>query len=535
MQRKLVAAVAALAAMAVPVASAYADGGGNHDSARLTRAVDLLGLTEHLTAFQLIGSHSDGNRLAGYPGHDRSAKYVYTRLKLAGYRPRYQEFTYTFNGSRSPAVLAEVGGPSYALNFQFRAPTGLVVADSGDVTGPLYAIDLRIPSTGGSTSGCEATDFPASVPAGSIALIQRGTCDFVLKIQNAINAGFAAVVLFNEGNAPDRMGLNAFNPATTGDLPVLAATFAVGQELANGVTNGPTGTQGRVKVDIVSEQLPTRNVIAETPGDDENVVVVGAHLDSVEDGPGVNDNGSGSAAILEIAEEMRRVRPRNQVRFIWFSAEESGLLGSEHYVNVLPQEERDKIAAMLNFDMLASPNFVRFVYDGDTSAFPPPPEGAPPGSGAIEAIFADYFASRGLASAPTAFSGRSDYRAFIAQGIPAGGLFTGAEGIKTAAEAATFGGAVGEQYDPCYHAFCDTLGTLVGVPPAVAMLNPATDRNTMRFNGMRGFDQMADAAAHATITLAQSTEAVNGGQGNAGAAPAARLAAAEDDEESHAQ
>jgi Zn-dependent M28 family amino/carboxypeptidase len=536
MQRKLVAAVVALAALAVPVASANADS-NNNNSKKLTRAVDLLGLTEHLAAFQLIASHSDGNRLAGYPGYDRSAKYVYTRLKLAGYRPRYQEFTYTFNGSRTPAVLAEVGGSSYALSFQFSVPTSLVAADSGDVTGPLYAIDLRIPSTGGSTSGCEAADFPASVPANSIALIQRGTCDFVVKIQNAINAGFAAVVIFNEGNAPDRMGLNNFNPATIGDRPVLAATFAVGQELANGAVNGPTGTQGRVKVDIVSEQLPTRNVIAETPGRADNVVVVGAHLDSVEDGPGVNDNGSGSGAILEIAEEMRKVKPRNQVRFIWFSAEESGLLGSEHYINVLPQAERDKIAAMLNFDMLASPNFVRFVYDGDTSAFPPPPEGAPPGSGAIEKIFTDYFASRGLASAPTAFSGRSDYRAFIAQGIPAGGLFSGAEGQKTAAEAETYGGAVGEQYDPCYHAFCDTLGTLLGVPPAVATLNPATNRESMRFNGMRGFDQLADAAAHATITLAQSTEAVNGvgGKGNRGAAPAASRSAATHDDESNAQ
>jgi Zn-dependent M28 family amino/carboxypeptidase len=272
--------------------------------------------------------------------------------------------------------------------------------------------------------------------------------------------------------------------------------------------------------------MQTRNVIAETSGRADNVVVVGGHLDSVEDGPGVNDNGSGSGAILEIAEEMRKVKPRNQVRFIWFSAEESGLLGSQHYVETLPEEEQAKIAAMLNFDMLASPNFVRFVYDGNTDSFPPPPSGAPEGSAAIEKIFLDYFAARGLAASPTAFSGRSDYRDFIEEGIPAGGLFSGAEGIKTAAEAATYGGAEGEQYDPCYHAFCDTLGTLIGVPPAVAMLNPATNRNSMRANGLRGFDQLADAAAHATITLAQSTEAVNGvrGKGNAGG-PAKRLAA----------
>ena len=129
-------------------------------------------------------------------------------------------------------------------------------------------------------------------------------------------------------------------------------------------------------------------------------------------------------------------------------------------MDTLPEAERRKIAAMLNFDMLASPNFVRFVYDGDQNAFPPPPM-APPGSGGIEKIFTDYFASRGLASSPTEFSGRSDYGPFIAQGVPAGGLFTGAEAIKTAAEAATYGGAAGEQYDPCYHTYCDTLETLL--------------------------------------------------------------------------
>jgi Zn-dependent M28 family amino/carboxypeptidase len=398
-------------------------------------------------------------------------------------------------------------------------PTGLDSADSGSFTKDLIAIDLRIPSTGGSTSGCEPGDFPAAV-SGQIALLQRGTCDFVVKFQNAINAGAVAAVIMNEGNTPDRSGFSNFNPATTGDFPVLTTTFAVGQELANNVTSGDTGRDVRINVDIVTDELTTRNVIAETPGRDNNVVVVGAHLDSVEDGPGINDNGSGSSAILEIAEEMRKVKPKNQVRFIWFSAEESGLLGSEHYVNDLPVAERRKIAAMLNFDMLASPNFVRFVYDGDQSTFPPPPI-APPGSGAIEKIFTDYFASRGLASSPTEFSGRSDYGEFIANGIPAGGLFSGAEVPKTAEEAAIYGGAAGEQYDPCYHTYCDTLETLLTVPPAVSMLNPATNRNSMRFNGMKGFDQMADAAAHATITLAQSTAAVNGNNtGNPGPPPA---------------
>ena len=137
---------------------------------------------------------------------------------------------------------------------------------------------------------------------------------------------------------------------------------------------------------------------------------------------------------------------------------------------------------------------MRFVYDGDLSDSTPPPGGAPAGSDAIETLFLDYFVSQGLATEPTAFDGRSDYGQFIAAGIPAGGLFTGAEGIKTPEQAAIYGGAAGEQYDPCYHLSCDDIDNLSPV----------------------ALDQMSDAAAHATISLAQSTQAVNGqrGKGN---------------------
>ena len=229
-------------------------------------------------------------------------------------------------------------------------------------------------------------------------------------------------------------------------------------------------------------------MIAETRGGDpDKVILVGAHLDSVGTGPGINDNGSGSSGILEIAEQLRGVYPRNKIRFVWFSAEESGLLGSEAYVASLPPEERQKIAAMLNFDMIGSPNFVRFVYDGDLSDSPPIDEAtfapeARPFSATIEGIFLDYFESKGLPTLPTDFDGRSDYGPFIAAGVPAGGLFTGAEGEKTAEQAAVFGGTAGEWYDPCYHLGCDDLSNL---------------SNT-------ALDQMSDAAAHATITLAQS-------------------------------
>jgi Zn-dependent M28 family amino/carboxypeptidase len=510
MQLKCLAAIA-FAVLVLPASAATAAPNTNN-SQKLRDAVTVAGIREHMAAFQAIADANGGNRLAGAPGHEASAQYVTQRLHAAGYDVSSQSFNYTFTGTRTPSVLSVAGGPSYAHGFQFTTPTSLAPADSGDVTAALYAIDLRIPSTGGSTSGCEAADF-VGFPVGAIALIQRGTCDFVVKVQNAINAGATAVIIMNEGNDATRLGL--VNPATTGDLPVLATTFAVGQELANGVVSGNTARQVRVKIDIISQQLPTRNVIAQTSGRDDNVVVVGAHLDSVEDGPGVNDDGSGSATILKIAEAMQKTKPRNAVRFIFFSAEEAGLLGSAFYVSQLSDAQKADIAAMLDFDMLASPNFARFVYDGDLSSFPGPAGGVPEASGAIEKIFNDYFAAQGLATLPTAFDGRSDYRDFIRAGIPAGGIFAGAEVVKTAAQAAIFGGAAGEQFDPCYHAFCDSISTIDGAPPAIALNNPAS-ANVLRGNALVSLDQFSDAAAHSVITLAQSTEMLNGerGKGN---------------------
>jgi Zn-dependent M28 family amino/carboxypeptidase len=168
---------------------------------------------------------------------------------------------------------------------------------------------------------------------------------------------------------------------------------------------------------------------------------------------------------------------------MWYSAEEFGLLGSAAYVAGLSQAEKDRIAAMINFDMIGSPNYVRGVYDGDNSAFAPSGTtvlDGPPGSGEIERIFRDYFPQVGLVSAETPFSGRSDYGPFLAQGIPTGGLFTGAESIKTPAEVAVYGGTAGEQYDECYHLACDTLANV----------------------NLQGLSEMSDAAAHATMVLA---------------------------------
>jgi aminopeptidase S len=191
------------------------------------------------------------------------------------------------------------------------------------------------------------------------------------------------------------------------------------------------------------------NVIAELPGQDPNQVVqVGSHLDSVNAGPGINDNGSGSAAQLAIALAYKQARPNpgKTIRFSWWGAEEIGLLGSKYYVNNLPAAERAKITAYLNFDMIASPNPGYFVYDDDP---------------ALQALFVNYLQSLGVASEPeTEGDGRSDHAPFKSAGVKVGGIFTGASRTKTAAQVTKWGGTAGVAFDRCYHAACDTASNI---------------------------------------------------------------------------
>ena len=471
------------------------------ESKGFRKAVTVAGIREHQQALQGIATAAGGNRLAGTAGHDASAVYVHDKMVAAGYDVSYQEFSFLLVSDRTPPVLQRTTAPAatYVDGVDFGTMT---YSGSGNTTAALWAVDLLIPPVGGSTSGCEATDF-AGFPAGAIALIQRGTCTFRAKSDNAFAAGATGVVIMNEGNTPDRSSVlfgTLSPPATLASGPVVGTSFSLGQSLANGVTTGSTGLTVHLKTDTIAETRSTRNVIAETPGGDATkVVVIGAHLDSVSRGPGINDDGSGTGMDLEIAEtyaaQGRIPDTRNKLRFIWFSGEEEGLLGSQFYVDSLSAAEQGDIMAMLDFDMVGSPNFVRFVYDGDNSSFPVGPGVAagPPGSAYIEGLFADYFNHVDLAIDPTAFDGRSDYGPFIDVGIPAGGIFAGAEGLKTAAQVTTYGGTAGIQYDPCYHLACDTFA---GTGSGAGATAPG--------RALISLDQMSDAAAHAVLTLART-------------------------------
>ncbi len=335
------------------------------------------------------------------------------------------------------------------------------------------------------TPGCEAADF-AGFPAGNIALISRGACTFAIKATNAFSAGASGVIIYN--NAPGVLNGTLGNGFTL-NIPVTSVTQTVGQQLA-----ATPGLVMRLKTDTFRGIATTYNILAETKdGNPNNVVMVGAHLDSVNAGPGIQDNGSGSAAILEVAEQMAKVKPVNKVRFALWGAEESGLVGSTYYVNNLSAEEQSKITLYLNFDMIGSPNHVFFVYDGDDSDAVGAGPG-PAGSAQIEKTFEAFYNMKGLPFKGTDFSGRSDYGPFIAVGIPSGGLFTGAEGIKTAAEATLWGGTAGQQYDPCYHLACDTYDNI----------------------NLSAYDVNVDAVAFSTLQYAMNTSDINAvrGKGN---------------------
>ncbi len=488
------AAGTATALAVVPAGTAYAgpDNANNNTSRKLTQAVSAEGILEHLQALQAIADANGNTRVSGSEGYDQSADYAERIFREAGYDVTRQDFTFNTFITTSPTVFRQVApAPARDLPSVIMSYSG-----SGNTTAP-----ASLPT--GAQTGCVAADF-TGIPVGSIVLVSRGGCTFAAKATNAAAAGAAGVVIYNNAAGP----LNGtLSESFTGNFSVVGVTQALGQEL---VALVPSGLQLQLVTETRRGPAVSSNVLAETKGGNpDNVVMVGGHLDSVNAGPGIQDNGSGSAAVLELAQQMAKTKTANKVRFAVWGAEESGLVGATHYVTTLSPAERDRIALYLNFDMIASPNFVRFVYDGDDSVG----DGnvGPAGSEVIEDVFTDYFAGRGLASDPTDFSGRSDYGPFIAAGIPSGGLFTGAEGLKTPAQAEIYGGVAGEAYDPCYHLACDSLRQDFGADTAQATLYAAlrAEYPLVGNVNMLALEQMSDAVAHATLTFALDTSSVN--------------------------
>jgi hypothetical protein len=435
---------------------------------RLQEAVSVEGIMRHLEAFQRIAENNGGNRSAATPGHEKSAAYVARVLRNAGFRVRFDRFDVTVYETETPSVLQR-RAPS-RTSFEHAADfTTFNYSPSGSVTARVTPVGLTRGLDG--LGGCAGTAF-SEFPTGDIALVQGGPCTLTEQVLNAQSAGASAVLLmFIPQIANTSEGVPRATLASSGiGIPAVAISTDLGSKLAR------PGTRVHLEVDGDIAERISRNVIAEPRRPTKDVVMVGAHLDSVADGPGINDNGSGSASILELAVALEGARTREGVRFAFWSAEELGLIGSTHYVSGLSDAERNRITAYLNFDMVASPNYMRLVY-GDN----PGPVANP---AAIKNLFLDYFAERDLATDIINLSGRSDHGPFERAGIPVGGLFTGAEMAKSRADARLFGGRAGRPADSCYHLVCDNIDNI----------------------NQESLDQMSDAIAFAVATLATSAK-----------------------------
>ncbi|MFE6532625.1 MULTISPECIES: M28 family metallopeptidase [Streptomyces] len=286
------------------------------------------------------------------------------------------------------------------------------------------AVAVATLMTGGAVAGAAPATAPAPVSAAAAAP------DIPIANVKAHLARFQSIAQANGGNrAHGRPGYQASLDYVKAKLDAAGFTTTVQRFTASGRTG--------------------YNLIADWPGGDANqVVMAGSHLDSVSSGPGINDNGSGSAAVLETALAVARSghQPAKHLRFAWWGAEELGLVGSRHYVSSLGSTGRAKISGYLNFDMIGSPNPGYFVYDDDP---------------VIEKTFKDYFAGLGIATEiETEGDGRSDHAPFKNAGVPVGGLFSGADYRKTSAQAAKWGGTVGQPFDRCYHSSCDTTANI---------------------------------------------------------------------------
>jgi Zn-dependent M28 family amino/carboxypeptidase len=532
MSRSRKAVLAACIATLTVAPSAWATNGHDpapsprdRDAKQFVRDVPVWRIVHHQAALQRIARRNADTREVLGNGYQESLQYVLKTLRRAGYSPTTDMFNFPFWEESAPAVLNRVSPPPtkvyrYGTAEDDGSPDvdfiTLGYAGTGTLTNAKVVATNDIleppPAAGASTSGCEDSDFPANI-AGNVALIQRGTCAFVDKAERAQRLGAAGVIIFNDGVGPTRQNPAFVLNAVDLHIPAVISSFAVGNELYQAIKAGQDvrvdfSTFGHLK----DRFLP--QVLAETKGGDKNnVLVVGAHLDSVPAGPGINDDGSGTAMLLAQAEAMAKHQNaknlRQKIRFGWWGAEEEGLIGSSYYASHLSDAEVAKIDAMLDYDMLASQNYVRFLYDGDGSEPGNGEFSGPPGSGLIEKVQDDWFKSKGLATDRVPFDGRSDYVGFTERGIPAGGIFAGAEQPKTPEQEAIYGGAAGSAYDVCYHQICDDLLTiLTGIPPLSAeglLIEDETPTleeaqaaaNKMEGGALRGLNEMSDGASYA--------------------------------------
>jgi hypothetical protein len=424
----------------------------NNTAKKLVACVTRHDLWAHMVKFQQIADANPGadghpSRNSGEPGYKASADYVAKVMRHAGYKVHLQKYTFPYTSFVGDPVMKEESPAPQSFGLGTDFVPGAVAGTATAQVQPVGGIVVPATPTPSSASGCAASDFAGFVP-GNIALIQRGTCTFDQKVTNAVNAGAAAAVIFNEGN-PGRT--DVFNGGLDGgeQIPILFTSYDVGTRLLGQYVPGSAPVL-TVDVNVIDDPHRTDwNVIADSRhGNPNKVLVVDAHLDAIF-GAGMLDNASGSATILDIAQQLAHTHTRNRLRFIWFGGEELGLLGSDHYVNTMPARKLAKIKFDLDADVTATPNYVAGVLDpkrgvtlfGRDPGTPMPPKiFAPSAVGRDFGI--DYLDSIGQNHLLFSADG-TDAFMFQQAGIPASGVLTGQDCCKLASDVALFGGFEG--------------------------------------------------------------------------------------------
>lgn len=401
----------------------------------------------HLGEFQEIADAHGGNRALGTQGYDASLDYVVNTLRDGGFDVETPEFAVRIPWADEPSLT--VAGETITA-YPLEYTVGTQSAGSEGTAGPLVSAPAE------DTPGCTASDYDGLPVEGAVVLVDRGSCPFGEKQTAATERGALALIVANNEDG-DVKGAT-LGETTDVKIPVVAVTKAAGAQLRT-----QQGASVAIQLNAGVREENTRNVIAQTKtGSTIDVVMVGAHLDSVAEGPGINDNASGVAAVLETALQLGSSPPiRNAVRFGFWGAEEVGMRGSRNYVDSLDVDSLRDIALYLNFDMLASPNPGYFTLDGDQSTRPDArvPR-VPEGSAGIERTLVTYLDREGKPAEDSPFDGSSDYDPFTKSGIPAGGLFAGANEEKSAHQAEVWGGQADEPFDPHYHTDLDTLDNI---------------------------------------------------------------------------
>jgi aminopeptidase Y len=393
------------------------------------------GLRTDLAMLANASATSPAFRSLGSPGFDAAVAAVEGILRSAGWSVHEDSFSAPAFADDGATTIS-VGGQTFG-GAEVRP---LIYSPAGTAEGPVVVIGWPAGAAAPNGQGCATADY-GTLPAHAIVVVGRGDCYRRQAVTAAEAAGAAGFVALGPGTGPP-LRPTLLTPSGIG-IPVVSVSADVASALRTAAGAGGTA---RIASTAKTGPTTTRSVIAELPGSTPSVVMLGAHLDSVIDGPGVNDNGSGVAALLELARALAGTHPQATIRLAFWAAEEEGLLGSAHYVRGLSAADRSAIVAYLNADMIASPNGYAGVYDE---------AGSPAGSDAVRGLLVSSLSRLGVTASPADTGGGSDHVPFGQAGIPVGGVFSGASDLVTEPEAQTFGAAASQPADSCYHQACD--------------------------------------------------------------------------------